>query len=140
MKKAEKNSSIQSWWNELEEAEQDAVKLNWCCRLILEGGFEEFIQEEIGIFVALRFGVNYCPHCGKPLKKAISGDFSGACCRLFSGLALEGLIFEEPTVDEYGNIEYSVHRLFANYCFNCGKKLRNRLQTTSPDRYMEPYH
>ncbi len=137
MKKKDHRELMEPWWTDLEEAEHDAVKLNWCCRLILEGGFEEFIQEEIGIFVALRFRVNYCPHCGKPLRKEIIRDSSGACCRLFSGLGLEGLIFEEPTVDEYGNVEYSVHRLFANYCFNCGKRLRDKGKPPRAERCLE---
>ncbi len=122
------------WWVELEEVEQSAVRLNWCCRLILEGGFEQFIQEEIGIYVSLRFSVNYCPHCGRPLKADIREDASGACCRLFSGLGLEGIVFEEPCVDEFGRVEFSVHRLFANYCFNCGKRLRKQNPPVRPHR------
>ncbi|RMF99982.1 MAG: hypothetical protein D6726_12085 [Nitrospirae bacterium] len=110
------------WWAELEELENYEKGLNWCCRLILHCGFEEYIQREIGVYVALRFGVNYCPHCGTKLRDVNTPVFSDACCNLFKELGLEGIQYEETEVDQNGEVSFKVHRLMVRYCFNCGKR------------------
>ncbi len=114
----------QAWWAEIEELTVRDSSLNWCCKLILEGGFEEFIQNEIGIYVGLRFRANYCPHCGKLLKEAPS-VFSKACCWLFRDLGLEGMQYEEKVTDDEGRVNVVLHRLFMRYCFHCGSPIKH---------------
>ncbi|HHN65283.1 MAG TPA: hypothetical protein ENK09_07985 [Nitrospirae bacterium] len=116
----------QAWWAELEDLSTRDNSLNWCCKLIRECGFEEFIQNEIGIYVGLRFRANYCPHCGKLLREKAPSVFSKACCWLFRDIGLEGMQYEEKVLDEDGSVNTLVHRLIMRYCFHCGAPVKRK--------------
>ncbi|GBE00304.1 hypothetical protein BMS3Abin07_02355 [bacterium BMS3Abin07] len=124
MGKIKEKDCSAAWWAELEDIEDKNRDLNWCCKLILKTGFEEFIQNEIGVCVSLRFGVNYCPHCGKLLKRNRPPISSNTCCYLFRDIGLEGMQFEENCTNLNNQDEIIVHRIFMNYCFNCGREMR----------------
>jgi len=108
------------WWEEIELYEELLADLQWCCKLFLEGDFEEFIEQEIGIYVGSRLHLNFCPHCGRQIGLRKPANDYNFCCYLFRDLGLEGMQFEEFKAD--GRTE--IHRLKMNYCFNCGNDLR----------------
>lgn len=112
-----------TWWTELRELEEKNKELHWCCKLIVRTGFDVFIQNAIGTNIALRFDLNYCPHCGTPLKKDEQVIESKSCCYLFRDLGLEGIQFEETILKENGQTDVIMHRLFMKYCFNCGREI-----------------
>ena len=124
MQELKERDYSQAWWAEIEELTTRDNKLNWCCKLIRECGFEEFIQNEIGIYVGLRFRANYCPHCGRQLKDSSPQIFSRACCWLFRDLGLEAMQYEEKVMDDDGTVNTVVHRLFMKYCFHCGSPIK----------------
>ncbi len=126
MAEVQEKISRDPWWAELERVENHEKGLNWCCRLILHCGFEEYIQREIGVFVALRFRVNYCPHCGTRIAREKPVIFSDACCHLFSELGLEGIQYEKTEIDLAGEVSFRVHRLMVRYCFNCGRRFSQK--------------
>jgi len=124
MGRIKERNCTEAWWAELEEIEEKTRELNWCCKLIVEAGFEEFIQNEVGIFVSLRFGVNYCPHCGTLLRENLPLINSRTCCYLFRDLGLEALQYEENVVNDRGEREVVIHRLMMKHCFNCGRIMK----------------
>ena len=123
MKKMKEKDCSAAWWAELEELGKLDTNLDWCCKLIMQTGFEDFIQDAIGRFVTLRFSVYYCPHCGRLLKKEKPHIDSKACCYLFKDLGLEALQYEEPKINEKEQTDYVVHRIIMKYCFNCGNEI-----------------
>ena len=108
------------WWKELEKVNNLQKRWKWCCKLFREGNFEEFIQNEIGIYVGLRLKLSFCPHCGRQMTQTPPRMHWHYCCYLFRDLGLEGMQFEEKVPDGYGGIETHIHRLRMNYCFHCG--------------------
>ena len=123
MKNLKEKDCSAAWWAEIEEIEEKRKDLDWCCKLIVQNGFDDFIHSEVGTYVSLRFGVNYCPHCGKTLKKVTSPVQTRACCYLFRDLGLEGMQYEEPSMKGNGETEIVVHRLIMKHCFNCGREI-----------------
>jgi len=123
MKKIKEKDNSAKWWKELKELTERDKALNWCCKLFLESAFDVFVQREIGTNVALRFSLNYCPHCGTTLASVEPLVKSRGCCFLFRDLGLEGMQFEETILKDDDEADLTIHRLIINYCFHCGRKI-----------------
>ncbi len=110
----------ESWnlWYELENLEAHVD--SWCCRVIKEGNFEEAILNKMDeLFGAgiIPLNVNFCLHCGGPLKqgKDIRINYRECCCQFTS---LIGFVeFYEPKTG-------IIHRMKENFCFNCGRIIK----------------
>lgn len=103
-----------AWWSEL-EAYNDTREI-WCCGLTKEGNFEEetlkTLNDLVGYGLALK--VNFCIHCGSPLKHISNNVIHGGeCCCKVTSLIEFAEFFDPKTTD--------VHRLKGNFCFHCGK-------------------
>ena len=120
-----KDKESEAWWSELKSYEELSKNFKWCCKLVLEGGFEQRVLNELGHQLGLRFNLNYCPHCGTQLAEIPPKMFSRGCCFIFRDLGLEAFSFEETTVDEFGKEETNIHRLFMKHCIQCGGKLED---------------
>lgn len=123
MKKIKEKNDSAKWWKELQELFERDKSLNWCCKLFLESAFDVFVQHEIGTNVALRFSLNYCPHCGTTLVAQEPLVESRGCCFLFRDLGLEGMQFEETFLKDDNESDLAIHRLIINFCFHCGRKI-----------------
>ena len=103
------------WWEELKSYKKD----NWCCSVLKEGAVEEHLKFEFDDAVPVKFNVNYCCHCGKPVREGFKPKKEGKedwCCRVMKSLRLEQL--------EFSGGGKRASTLQASYCFHCGREIR----------------
>jgi hypothetical protein len=111
------NTATLKWWEELEHYKKD----NWCCSTLKEGAFEEHLKLEFDGILPIKFIVNYCCQCGTPLKEEYERNEDGDrdwCCRLMEAIGFEWLEFEKA--------DREIYTMRVNYCFNCGRRLRDK--------------
>ncbi len=115
-----KDRQSQAWWAELKEYERDEIRLEkWCCKLVVQGSLQYEIEEMINAPLGLRLKVNFCPHCGRMLKRTILKT-DVRCCAVVRDLGIEGMQYEAP--------DGQLHRILVNYCFVCGRNMKEYIR------------
>ncbi len=106
-------------WKELKQCKTDI----WCCNILKEGALEEHLKLAFDDIVPIKFGVNYCCHCGTPVKDGYEKEEAGQeikkeewCCRVMRALNFEKLVFTRTGKE--------VSTLQVSHCFHCGKELK----------------
>ncbi|MEW5746604.1 MAG: hypothetical protein AB1805_14325 [Nitrospirota bacterium] len=115
-KKAVDKATI-AWWAELKNYKKD----NWCCTLLKESAMEEHFKFEFEDVVRIKFDINFCCHCGSPVREGVTREKDGKedwCCRLLRNINLERIEFRRAGA--------ALSPVQFNHCFYCGKELKKQ--------------